>query len=170
VGLGSHYQGEVAVVDDTTLALWENLSGGVIDPEHYTALRNVRTEIQLDIVNVTGDGSLFVNGGSLTFQIDDKATGDHLVYEASRAEGMIAPVADGYDGFVEFTGTLTINRSDLPPQVTSDWKESFELAIDAAGQPVLCQTLPLPTLDGVRQYQDCLARAVVRLQPVQPLA
>jgi hypothetical protein len=77
-------------------------------------------------------------------------------------------VADGYDGFVDFSGTLTVNRQDLPPLVFTDHEESFELAIDAAGQPVLCQLLPLPTLDGVRQYQDCLARAVVRLEPAPP--
>jgi hypothetical protein len=163
VGLGTFFHGEVAAVDDSALVLWEDPSGGIIDPEFYTSLRDVRVEIHLD---TTADGT-FVTGGSLYFQLTHKATGDLVVYEASQAHGSIAPVADGYDGFVEFTGTRTESRPGEEPSVDSGLRHSFELAIDGSGQPVLCQSLPLPTLDGVRQYHDCLTRAVVRLQPAQ---
>jgi hypothetical protein len=160
---GGSYRGAIDVVDDTALALWEDPSGGIIDPEFYTSLRDVRVEIHLD---TTADGT-FVTGGSLFFQLTHKATGDLVVYEASQAHGSIAPVEDGYDGFVEFTGTRTESRPGEEPSVDSGLRHSFELAIDGSGQPVLCQSLPLPTLDGVRQYHDCLTRAVVRLQPAQ---
>lgn len=169
-GLVDRYQGEIAVVDDASLALWEYPSGGVIKSDVSTALRNVRTEIQFDVVNIPYEGAFIVTGGSLTFQVDNKATGDHIVYEATQAEGMIGSVADGYDGWIDFTGTLTRSSPNLEPIVFPDHVESFALAVDAAGQPVLCQRLPLPTLDGVRQYQDCVARAVVRLLPAQPPA
>lgn len=165
LGLGSHYQGEVPVVDDSALALWENSAGGIVDPESSTSLRDVRVAIQLDTANIQSGGAIFVTGGSLTFQFDEKDTGSHYVFDGAAASGSIAPVADGYDGFVDFSGTVTVTRPGFSPLVFTDHYESFELAVDAAGQPVLCQSLPLPTLDGVRQYQDCLARAVVRLQP-----
>ena len=167
VGLGSIYHGEALAVDDSALAPWEDYPdypGGPVLAQATTALRNVRASIEVEAAD--GDDAVrFITGGSLTFEINAQDGGGTYAYTATQARGVIRSVADGYGGMVDFTGTMTFNQPDGSPTVFSDHLEAFGLAVDAAGEMVLCPPLPGP--DPVQTYQDCLARAVVRLKPAQ---
>jgi hypothetical protein len=156
---GSHYQGTLAVADAQVASFFENLREPrwVWDPEDYTGLRDLTTEIYLD---TTADR---ITGGSLSFQLEEIATGHHVLFKASEASGSFSEVANGFEGFVVFTGTLTVGQQDY------NWGESFGLAIDSASQAVLCRQLPSSdpiVMGGLSQHQHCLDRPVVRLQPV----
>jgi hypothetical protein len=162
IGLGSYYNGELAVGDAQIAARLTN------PPGDFKGLRDVRATIQLD---PTTNALL---GGSLSYVafMDDPSLPRRHEFNAATARSLepFTVLPGGILGNVIFQGELTIYDSDgsvfLGP---IEAEQDFHYADDPSGQLVLCATgRTLWTLEEAElARQACVENAFITLKPGQ---
>jgi hypothetical protein len=172
IGLGSHYQGEIAIGDAQIAARLADPPSDVGSALGFQGLRDFRVTIQLDPATNT------VVGGSLSYMAfdEDPSLSRDVFSGAAMTEGVdpFILLPGGILGEVVFLGELTLY--DYAGDFLSFSKENeknFLYASDLTGQVVLCANATSfweleesPEL-GELKRQECVANALIVLQPVQ---
>jgi hypothetical protein len=160
IGLGSHYQGEVAV-DDAQIA------ARLFPPGDFRELRDLRATIQLD------PATNRVVGGSLSYEafLNDPSPLRRDVFSSATVQGSrtVEVLPAGILGQATFYGELTSYDGNGNASPGYESYQVFFYASNPAGQLVLCgYDVTIWDLEEAElQHQWCLANPFIVLQPVQ---